>query len=463
MLAIIQNVLNLPLLVAGTALISVPIIIHLLNRRKFKVVEWAAMDFLIEADRLNRRRVRIEDLILLILRCLVIFLIGLTLARPFLSRAGGFLFGGTRYDRLVLLDDSISMDARSGGSTPLEQGKKQLSQMVSELASGQSNDTLTLMLLSKPEKPLFVMQSMGGAAASEVLEQIKDLTPIDQAGDLSTALMEIQKMVADDQSGMSRMVYLLTDQRLKDWPAGEGESPVVKSLKDISELAAGVFMVDLAGDETANLSVASVTPQDKTLIAGVPTRFDVAIRNHGDLPVKQVKVRFSAADALALEETLDVVKPNETNTVSFSYFYEAGNAEDRDRLSAVPIKVELVGGGDVDLLEKDNQRLFPGRITPGIRTLIVDGDPSSEYGKSESFFLQKALAPQGPVTSGVSLEVVDDTGFESRDLSDFQIIFLCNLYRVSEEKRTELETWVRSGGGLVFVLGDQVDEQFYNE
>lgn len=463
MLAIINNVLNLPLLVAGAALVSVPIIIHLLNRRKHKVVDWAAMDFLMEADRLNRRRVRIEDLILLLLRCLVIFLIGLTLARPFLSRAGGFLFGGTRHDRLVLFDDSISMGARSGGSTPLEKGKKQLTQMVSELASSQSDDTLTLLLLSKPEKPLFVMQSMRGAAASEVLDRIKNLQPVDRAGDLNTALMEIQKTVQDERSGMSRMVYLMTDQRAKDWSVGEGESPVVKVLKEISDRAAGVFIVDLASEETANVSVASITPQDKTLIAGVPTRFDVAVRNHGDLPVKQVKVRFSAADALALEETIDAIKPHATNTVVFSYLYEAGNVEDKDRLRAVPIKVELVGGGATDLLEKDNQRVFPGRVTPGIRTLIVDGDPSSEYGKSESFFLRKALAPQGPVNSGVSLEVVDDIGFESLDLADFQIIFICNLYRMSEEKRIALEAWVRQGGGLVFILGDQVDEQFYNE
>ncbi len=463
MLAIINNVLNLPLLVAGAALVSVPIIIHLLNRRKHKVVDWAAMDFLMEADRLNRRRVRIEDLILLLLRCLVIFLIGLTLARPFLSRAGGFLFGGTRYDRLVLFDDSISMGARSGGSTPLEKGKKQLTQMVSELASSQSDDTLTLLLLSKPEKPLFVMQSMRGAAASEVLDRIKNLQPVDRAGDLNTALMEIQKTVQDERSGMSRMVYLMTDQRAKDWSVGEGESPVVKVLKEISDRAAGVFIVDLASEETANVSVASITPQDKTLIAGVPTRFDVAVRNHGDLPVKQVKVRFSAADTLALEETINAIKPHATNTVVFSYLYEAGNVEDKDRLRAVPIKVELVGGGATDLLEKDNQRVFPGRVTPGIRTLIVDGDPSSEYGKSESFFLRKALAPQGPVNSGVSLEVVDDIGFESLDLADFQIIFICNLYRMSEEKRIALEAWVRQGGGLVFILGDQVDEQFYNE
>ena len=71
------------LFVFGAIAVSVPIIIHLLNRRKFRIVDWAAMDFLLEADKKNRRRVRLENLLLLLLRCLAIFLIGLLLARPY--------------------------------------------------------------------------------------------------------------------------------------------------------------------------------------------------------------------------------------------------------------------------------------------------------------------------------------------------------------------------------------------
>ena len=73
------------LFIAGLIAISAPIIIHLLNRRRFKKIDWAAMDFLLEAQRLNRRRVKLEELILLILRCLALVLIGLLLARPSLN------------------------------------------------------------------------------------------------------------------------------------------------------------------------------------------------------------------------------------------------------------------------------------------------------------------------------------------------------------------------------------------
>src|SRR3954463_5366686 len=67
---------------AGLAAVSIPIIIHILNRRRFKTVTWAAMDFLLRAMKKNRRRLRFEQWVLLATRCLVVFLLGMALARP---------------------------------------------------------------------------------------------------------------------------------------------------------------------------------------------------------------------------------------------------------------------------------------------------------------------------------------------------------------------------------------------
>src|SRR3954463_1669478 len=67
---------------AGVGLVSIPIIIHILNRQRFKVVTWAAMDFLLRAMRKNRRRMKFEQILLLATRCLLVFLIAFALARP---------------------------------------------------------------------------------------------------------------------------------------------------------------------------------------------------------------------------------------------------------------------------------------------------------------------------------------------------------------------------------------------
>ena len=65
----------------GIGLVSIPIIIHLLNRRRFRRLEWAAMEFLLDALRRNRRRIRIEQWILLLLRIAAVLLIVIARAR----------------------------------------------------------------------------------------------------------------------------------------------------------------------------------------------------------------------------------------------------------------------------------------------------------------------------------------------------------------------------------------------
>src|SRR5437762_798786 len=88
-----ESFLNPAYLVAGTALISLPIIIHLINRMRFKRVRWAAMEFLLKSQKRNRRRLTIEQLILLALRCLLVLLVVLLVSRADLDQIMNWLFG----------------------------------------------------------------------------------------------------------------------------------------------------------------------------------------------------------------------------------------------------------------------------------------------------------------------------------------------------------------------------------
>src|SRR5215217_3767318 len=95
----------------GVLAVSVPIVIHLLNKRKFERVVWAAMRFLKVSVEQNQRRIQIEDMLLLALRCLWRVLRGLGMARPVScrGRAGGGWFGQANVTAVLLLDNSYSM------------------------------------------------------------------------------------------------------------------------------------------------------------------------------------------------------------------------------------------------------------------------------------------------------------------------------------------------------------------
>src|SRR4051812_28789933 len=94
--------------IAGVIAASVPVIIHLLNRRRFRTIEWAAMKFLMEAVRRNRRMMRLRDLLLLALRTLALALFGLALARPFFA-GSSTAAPNQPIHAVVVVDNSLSM------------------------------------------------------------------------------------------------------------------------------------------------------------------------------------------------------------------------------------------------------------------------------------------------------------------------------------------------------------------
>src|SRR5579864_1561502 len=98
---------------AGTLLVSSPIIIHLINRMRFKRIHWAAMEFLLKSQKKNQRRIIIEQIILLLLRILLVLLAGFLIAR-FIGALAGLQQSSLH---VVVLDDTPSMGDfhRDGG------------------------------------------------------------------------------------------------------------------------------------------------------------------------------------------------------------------------------------------------------------------------------------------------------------------------------------------------------------
>jgi hypothetical protein len=113
----------------GVAAISSPILIHLLNRQKYKRIRWAAMEFLLLAFKRTRRRMQIEHLIILLLRCLTMLMLGMVLAQPIL---GGVIVSGSR-DVYVLLDDSYSMEYKSGEESTFTRAQTALKKILNDL------------------------------------------------------------------------------------------------------------------------------------------------------------------------------------------------------------------------------------------------------------------------------------------------------------------------------------------
>lgn len=461
--------------ILGAALVSSPIIIHLLNKRKFKIVDWAAMDFLLDADKRNRRRVRLENLLLLLLRCLAVFLLGLLLAQPFISRlpqssmAG--LLGATQFEHIVVLDDSLSTQVQTGTQTAFDEAQQRLIEMLKSLAEDRNDNMFTLILTSAPDERLINGVRVKPDSVAELTAAIDDLKPSDLAADLPKLLLALEQELADQPKNINRTLYIVTDLRQRDWEredgAGEDNDPA-KVVARIADDITAVYLLDIGGELNKNLVVTEIRPEG-VLVAGVESRFDVTVTNYSSTEARDVTVRLKAGEALPLEKSLEVIPANSSETIPFSFTFATSDARtpsgEPAPLEAVRVTVEIESQrpGEEDRLVADSKAIYPARIVHGIPTLIVDGDPSSNPQRSESYFLTHALDPTGPFLSGVSVDVVHEQEMETTSLAKYQVIFLCNVYHLGEKVMQDLELWVKNGGGLVIMPGDHVDEVTFNK
>ena len=466
-----------PALLWGSLAVASPIIIHLLSKRKFKVVDWAAMDFLIEADKRNRRRVRMEQLILLLLRCLACLLIALLVARPFFSSQGlaSAMLADSSFERIIVIDDSPSMQLQSDGKITFDEMKKGLVTFVRDLSRERSRDTLTIRLTSEPDKPTLDGASLTADNVENIVQTLEELKPSDLPANLGPALLAVEKSFEETSGPTNRIVYVITDMRKRDWgnlapPAAPAEGApattpeaappestesnkdqdVAGIIKRLSEKTSEFMVVDVGAEATENLSVVGIVARNKAIVRGVDAEFAVLVRNSGTLTANDVELVFGAGESVEKRARIEAIAPGETLAVPVQFKFE--------EIGSVPVTVSL----PADPLPPDNTRHFAARVREGISVLVVNGDPSSDKERSETYFLKVALRPSDRVRLGFAVEEVTENQFEAMDISRFQVIILANLYRVTEDRAAALDRWVNEGGGLIFYLGDQVDDAAYN-
>lgn len=518
--------INPLLFVAGALLVSVPIIIHLLNKRRFKTIDWAAMDFLLEADKKNHRRIRIENLLMLLLRCLAVLLIALLVARP--HRPEG-LFGDkadvNNFNRIVILDDSLSMGARGDGQIAFDQAKKRLVEFVNGLARNNSNDYLTVILASSPRTRIAALNKVlvsdkarsdegGIGSKGEVVREIKQLELSDRPAQLAIALEEAQKATADappesnaggGKLAVDSVVYVVSDLRNGDWAKGEASEweQLTTAFKAFQKNEVGCYLVDVGAKSVPNVAVSDIVPLRKMLVSGVETGFDVFVTNHGSLSLADVKVRFTVGTSPPVTKTINTIAAGKQASIRFRYTFAApaGNPEESGNLpDSIPIKAEVLTNDrpDDDHLAADNVRYFAARVHRAVSVLLVDGDPKDDPTRSETFYLQRALRPTslqaGDARSGFQVKVVRVDELKKEKLDDYQLIFLANVFQLEAairpglpaktvaaktgakpkkkaattaenngSLRSRLEEWTRNGGRLVITLGDQIDARIFND
>ena len=434
-----------PLLLGGLGLVAVPIIIHWLFRRRYRRIDWAAMRFVLEAERENRRRVQLEQWLLLALRILVMALLALILTRPFVQPGwiGALLGGASTGERIIVIDDSASLSHQRGATSDFERARRMTDRVLTTLASEGGGGPVTLLLTSQGGEPWYTSDTLSTTDLVTIQQRLAEHAPQPVAANPRALFEQIRERRAQREQPPPVTLYVLSDFQATEWAAAGGS--VFAPLEQVGALRVVLGpVVGAPRDNTAILDLGALTPH---AIAGQATRFQITLANYGPAPSAPGLLEFAAADASLPALEIPALAPGETRAVEHELaFADPG---------VVGLHVRRAAG---DGLALDDQRWLTVPVHAAIRVLLVNGDPSPDVAEDEVFLLSRALAPPGQFSSGILVDTIDQATLDGHDLNPYDVIMLCNPAPLAEAGLVALRRAVQQGAGLFCALGDNALE-----
>lgn len=437
-----------PAILGGLAALGIPVLLHLRPRSKMRKIPFAAMRFLQPALKRSSRRLRIQNLLLLLVRLGVLLLVVVALARPVLRRTGGSIGeidGPT--DLVVVLDASMSMQCRDGGLSRFERGKTRADEILHML---DDEDSAGLIVAGEKIEVVEMTPSI-----EQVREKLVGLRPSLSNSSMPEAVAAAFQMLQKSEAG-NREICVVSDLQHASWlgDVTELELPEFKERLNIYVIDVGGSVSD-GTEEPAprrgNLAIVRAEAPSEVKARGGPVAFTAEVQNFGEADA-DVIVRLAIDGKYQAEKSLKVPYGGSAKVTIHHLLEQAGRHQGFFQL-------------DGDLLEADDRRYFAVTVHDGVPMLIIDGAPSEISFLRETYFLSSALSPGG---SGSSLspfipKVIKVGQLASEDLSGYEAVILANVPKLQANDVSRLEGIINSGGRLLIFPGDRTDILWHNQ
>lgn len=433
----VMTFLNLSLL-GGTALVALPIVLHLVMRRKPRWVEFPALRFVQPRHQTNQRQLRLRHLLLLALRMALIALVAFALARPRMKAAGGAL-GSQRAPvaAALVFDTSRRMEYRHENRTRLEVAQELAGWLLSQFPPESQ-----VGVLAGPEAASAFQVDLGAARY-----RIQRLETTAQAPSLPSLIEQAARLLA--QSDLERKeIFVFTDLARPAWPA-QAAQQIPESLQKIPE--GGVYLIDVGIASPVNVALGDLRLSGQIVSNRSTFRIETELRSAGFEGARAVELFLLEADAAA--SSPGQRKPQKIGEQTITL--QPGQAQPVElRTSGLGLGthqgyVQVLGS---DGLAADDRRYFTVEARPAWRVLLVAPKPAASYG----VFLAQALAPESFRRTGQAwfeptLLAQDDLA--GTDLEPFAAIFLLDPGPLPPAVWQKLADYVAEGHGLGVFLG----------
>ena len=388
-------------------------IIHLLNRRRFRIVDWAATSFLLKASRESRGKKKLKHILILICRTLAIFALIFAVARPLL---GGFLGSGSGSVNTVILvlDRSASMEtkAESGAPSYREAVITRVSQAVEKMGSPR------LLLIDSASGDIQEVPS------PDALPELSTTFATDTQADIPTLLTKAIDYIDETNPGQTE-IWLASDMQRGDWRPTDSRWNAVRS-----------------GLES------------------LPNETKLRVLSSGSELAQNIAIELVASrrveDNLFLDLKLTRSDGDGTSTVPITYSLKGARSAERVTMNGQELRfqkrlplsaADVDGSGWVgipsDNNPRDNSVFFAFGGKEPVQSWIVSEKPSGNTAN----YLRKAAAPDG--FERYSSEIIALTQTTKIDWSTASLI-VWQAQIPTGAVAAQLQEFATSGGSVIF-------------
>jgi hypothetical protein len=462
-----------PAMLWALAGVSIPVIIHLLSRRRATVVDWGAMQFL-ELGRRAQRKFQLSELLLMMGRMALLALVALAAARPLLSpstpapapgaqlsalgpRSSGTAPMGEPRDVVLVLDGSESMGRSAGGTTPRRRAVDWSRGFLKRLPEGSG---VAVLDARERVRPLVDRLNYDRLVADKALAQ----APEPRGGsDLAAALSEALQILETGRNPQ-RDVILVSDGQRAAWRPAETTRwgllrDLYTSAQRANKIVPALWAVNLeAPTDSQGLSTdAGVAPLvlDRGLVpVGLPMPVRTAVRNSGSAPTERMAELF--VDEVAVPGSLQRVGPIPPAGQVPVRFETVLAAPGSHRLS-----VRLRPADDP--LTANDESETTVEAAEGLPVLLVDGQPGQGAFQGPADFIRAALTPADDAAPAVRARTLPLNRFSTATKGEARVIVLAAVPRLDADQREAVESVLDAGGGLLIVPGEALDAAFWSD
>lgn len=429
-----------PWMLLGLAGLMIPVLVHLLARRKQDRVDWGAMQFL-EPSPKQKRSLWIENVWLMMLRMGLIAALAIALARPWWQATWlARLTNNRPQDVALIVDGSASLERVLGQRTVGDDVRRLARQVLEQL-----DDSDAVQIYDTRESPLALLPGFvrDRTAAKEALLDLPQPTgSADIPVAISSALRDLLQT-----GNLDREIVVVTDQQARSWRTNDVALwQSLDALRQQARVPPRIWVLT-AGTESAspgkNLALGIVSLSRELAMPGSVVRVSTPVRSFGSPEPTTCEVSLEI-DGLASPQHISTVRvPGQGEAL-----VEFEVVLDRPGCHAVTMFLK-----SDDELPGDQRASAIIEVGSGWPVLLVESQIPADVTRSELFFLKAAFDAGGD--GWLRPTHVSVTDLEQTQLSQYAAIILGNVASLSEEQVAALEAYVTQGGAVLVALGDE--------